>query len=358
MERYAVIMAGGAGLRLWPLSRQSKPKQFLNAGSDKCMLVQTIERIIEIIPADRCYVITNQCYESLTKDVVNGLVPLSNVILEPMSQNTAACITHAVLLMKKKHENGIVCCIPADGYVGNRNAYNSALKTACKAAELNKELVVIGIKPTYPETGYGYIKADMDKRQTNNKVFPVIQFLEKPDVHKAKEFVASGEYLWNSGILIGSMDVVLNKIKCYLPTLFEKLSEAVDSKDKKNSTSALKQAYREIQPISIDQGVLEKCKDILIVYGNFDWNDIGNLDALSKTMDTDSKGNAIKGSHIGIDTNNCVIYGSENLIATIGLENMIIVNMGDVLLICPREKAQEIKSLTEVLQHSGYKEYL
>jgi len=358
MERYAVIMAGGAGLRLWPLSRRNKPKQFLNAGSDKCMLVQTIERITKIIPAERCYVITNQCYKSMTRDVVKGLVPLSNIISEPLSRNTAACVTYAALLLKKRHESGILCCIPADGYISDSNAYNSAIKTGCEAAEINKALVVIGIKPRYPETGYGYIKVDMDQYRGKGIVLPVIRFQEKPDVNTAEGFVASGDYLWNSGILIGSMDVILNKIKCYLPTLFEKLSGAVEIKEKKNSTSALKQAYREIQPISIDQGVLEKCKDILIAYGNFDWNDIGNLDALGQTMDIDSEGNAVKGVHIGIDTNNCVIYGSDSLIATVGLQNMIIVNMGDVLLICPKEKAQEIKSLTEVLQHRGCKKYL
>jgi len=358
MQRYAVIMAGGAGLRLWPLSRRNKPKQFLNAGSDKCMLVQTVERITEIIPADGCYIITNQFYENMTRDVLKGLVPISNIILEPLSQNTAACITYAVLLLRKKHENGIVCCIPADGYVSNRNAYNSALRTACEAAEINKELVVIGIKPTYPETGYGYIKADMNKYRDKGIVFPVIRFLEKPDINTAKEFVASGEYLWNSGIFIASMDVILNNIENYLPILFEKLSAIVEIKENTNSTLALQQAYREIQAISFDQGVLEKCQDILMAYGDFDWNDIGNLDALGKTMDTDSQGNAVIGAHIGIETSNCVIYGNSSLIATVGLQNMIIVNTGDVLLICPKEKAQEIKYLTEVLQHSGYKKYL
>jgi len=353
LEKYAVIMAGGTGSRLWPLSREYKPKQFISAEGSKCMLVQTIERICEMIPAEKCFIITNKNLLDITQDTVRNLIPFSNIILEPMRKNTAACIAYASLLLKEKIGRGLLCFIPADGYVKSHIDYRTAIDHAYQAAENTNSLVMIGIAPSYPATGYGYIHIDTDTDSDEN-VFKVHRFIEKPDIDTAKKFIASGEFLWNSGILLGSIDTIIDNTRLFLPGHFEKIYQAIKHAEGQDFYAYIEKAYSEIQDISFDKGVLEKSKCIRVVKGYFDWDDIGSLDALSKTLSSDTMGNSIKGSHFGIDTSNSVIYNNEVLIATIGVENMIIVATKDATLVCPRDRAQDVKSLVEMLKLNGY----
>lgn len=357
MEKYAVIMAGGSGTRLWPLSRENRPKQYISIGTEKCMLLQTMERLNGVVSADKCYIVTNTGQKSLADDALQRLVPPSNIILEPLGKNTAACITYAVLLLKNNYENGLVCCIPSDSYIKDEENYKFTLKTAFREAENNNCIVVIGIPPSCPATGYGYIKADISQSEEKDNVFPVQQFLEKPCIEKAREFVSSGQYLWNSGIVIGTIDSILSHVKNFLPGLFHKLSETMNPLDAPEKDAALTKAFQEIESISFDQGVLEKSREIRVVKGDFGWSDIGSLDALDKVLDIDSMGNAVSGNHIGTETSNSVIYSENSLIATIGLENMIIINTGDVVLACPKERAQEIRGLVKLLRQHGYEKY-
>lgn len=359
MEKYAVIMAGGSGTRLWPLSRENKPKQYINIGSsEKGMLLQTVERLNGVISADKCCIVTNTDQKSMAIEALKDIIPHSNIILEPLRKNTAACITYAALLLKNKYKGGIMCCIPSDSYIKDEESYKSALNTACQEAESNNCIVVIGITPSYPATGYGYIKAGTGQSAVEDNVFPVLQFLEKPCIEKAKEFVSSGEYLWNSGIVIGTIDSILNNVKNFLPGLFHKLSEAVNLPGGSGNDVALKKAFQEIDNISFDHGVLEKSKEIRVVKGDFGWSDIGSLEALDKVFEVDSMGNAVSGNHIGTKTSNSIIYSGNSLVATVGLENMIIINTGDVILACPKERAQEIRELVELLRRDGYEKYL
>lgn len=356
MEKFVIIMAGGSGTRLWPLSREYMPKQFMCIEDDTCMLVKTIERAKEIVPADRCFIITNKNLLDTTWNTVKDLIPYSNIIPEPQKRNTAACIAYATLLLKERFGKGLLCFVPADGYVKDHKKYKEAIELAYTAAEKTDDMVIIGITPTYPATGYGYIQIDNDN--DSEKVLSVLKFIEKPDIDTAKSLIASGEFLWNGGILVGSIEAISRRIKNNLPDHFNKISEAVKHTDEENSTIYIERAYNEIQSISFDNGVLEKSEGIHAIKGSFDWDDIGSIDALSKTFKTDSEGNSIKGNHIGIETNNSVIASEDMLITTIGIENMIIACTKDAILICSRDKAQNIKELVEKLKCSEFRKLL
>jgi mannose-1-phosphate guanylyltransferase len=353
MEKYVVIMAGGSGTRLWPLSRETRPKQFICIDDGNCMLVQTIERMCEIVPADKCFIITNKNLQNITRSTVKDLIPYSNIILEPEKKNTAACIALATSILKERFGEGLVCFVPADGYVKDHKAYKDAIELAYITAERTKDLVIIGITPTYPATGYGYIEVNNDIDA--QRISSVLKFIEKPDLQTAKKLVSSGDFLWNGGVLVGSIAAILNSIKTFLPEHENKISEAVKHADEEDGTTYIEDAYTEIQNISFDNGVLEKNDSTHVVSGLFDWDDIGSIDALSKTLNSDADGNVIKGKYLGIDTSNSVIVsGEDTLIATIGIDNMIIASTKDAILVCPRNKAQDIKTLVEMLKINGY----
>lgn len=354
MEKYAVVMAGGSGTRLWPLSKESRPKQFISVYGDKSMLVQTVERLCEVVPSDKCFIITNRNLLDITWETVSNLIPYSNIIPEPEKKNTAACIAFASMLMKKKFGDGLLCFVPADGYVEDQTNYKKAIELAYLAAERTNSLVVIGIAPAYPSTGYGYIQIDAGPCNTEDGILKVLRFVEKPDLETAKRYVASEQFLWNAGIVAGSMDVIIDSIKKFLPKHFDKISEALKHLDEEDFSTYIENAYNEIQNISFDNGVLEKSSRIHAVRGAFDWDDIGSIDALSKTFNTDAMGNSVKGRHFGIDTSNSVICGDNTFIATIGVKNMIVAGTKEAVIVCPRDRAQDVKTLVEKLKLNGY----
>lgn len=352
MEKYAVIMAGGSGSRLWPLSRESKPKQFISIGNSQCMIQKTISRVNEVVPLENIFVITNKILSEITEKVLIDLLPASNIILEPSRKNTAACILYASLLMKQKFGDGLLCFVPADGFVKSLAGYRTALEQAYNAAQRTNHLVVIGITPTYPATGYGYIHIDKST-EADVASRPVDQFTEKPDPETAEKLVSSGEFLWNSGILAGSIDAILENTSRFLPEHYLKISAAVQT-DGQKAGAATEKAYEEISDVSFDIGVLEKSHAISAVIGNFDWDDIGNLDSLSKIFPTDEDGNQIEGNYCGLDTKNSVVYSDGALVSAIGVDNMIIASTKDAVLVCPRQRVQEIKALVDKLKANGF----
>lgn len=356
LDRFAVIMAGGAGSRLWPLSRESRPKQFIELCDGKCMLLQTIDRIREIVPYDKCFIITNKKLFDITKKTVGDIIPVSNIILEPMRKNTAACIAYATMVLKEKAGQGVLCFIPADGYVGEENSYRAAVGQACRAAEETNNLVVIGITPTYPSTGYGYIHIDGEK--VISGAYKVERFVEKPDHATAEKYMKSGDYLWNSGILVGTIEAILKNVKKYLPNHYDSLSRAVQTGDNGELPVSIENAFNKLENISFDNGVLEKCGDISAVKGNFDWDDIGSLGALPRVLGTDKDGNAINGSYCGIDTSDTIVCGNDMLVATVGVSNLVIAVTQDAVLVCPKDRVQDVKALVGRLKEKGLERYL
>jgi mannose-1-phosphate guanylyltransferase len=355
MEKVAVIMAGGAGKRLWPLSRESKPKQFISVDGGKTLLAQTTERIRELIPADKCFVLTNKNYLDLARVILKGLLPDSNILVEPLRKNTAACISYATLLFEKKFGEGLVCFIPADSYVRNKDDYLKAISQAYQAAESGNDLIVIGVNPTYPATGYGYIQVNPEERPDG--VSKVLQFKEKPSIEKAKEYVKSDKYLWNSGMVAGHLHVLVKGIRQFIPDHFEKISEALAHEDEADFPSLIETAFNELNDISFDHGVLEKSGNLLAVKGVFDWSDIGSLDALSIVIDKAEGNNSVLGNHLCIDTTDSIIYSADKLVTTIGLHNMIIVDAVDSIIVCPKDRAQDVKALVELLKKNGHEKY-
>lgn len=357
MQKYAVLMAGGSGTRLWPLSKEASPKQFIPIENDNSMLVQTINRLCKVVQPEQCFIITSRLLTDATKKIACEYIPEANILSEPDRKNTAACIAYATLLLKKRYKEGVLCFVPADGYVKDTKSYAEAMQLAFDTAEKNNSLVVIGVKPTYPAVGYGYIHVE-PVTGTDDKISKVLNFIEKPALEVAEKLVCSEDFLWNCGIVVGTIDAIIQSIKKYIPDHYYKLSEALEKEE--NETSAhIEKAYSEIQNISFDNGVLEKCaQSLYAVRAFFDWDDIGSIDALANTLESDSKGNMVKGRHIGINTSNSVIYGKDIAICTIDIDNMIVAGTKDEVLVCPRNKSQKIKILVDKLKQQGHEDLL
>jgi mannose-1-phosphate guanylyltransferase len=358
MEKYAVILAGGAGLRLWPLSRESRPKQFIMLDGNKSMLLQTLERIIELIPAENCYVVTNQRHLELAKETLKNFIPDTNILLEPLLKNTAACICYSTLLLEKKVDNALLCFIPADSYIRDKEKYLAAIRQAFDAAESGTELVIIGVKPTYPATGYGYIQVNWEEAEPMlNGATKVVQFKEKPTLSVAKQYIESKNYLWNSGMVAGQMKVLVHEMRQHIPGHVQEMTQALKHQDETDYDSVIEAVYHKLEDISFDNGVLERTNHLLAIGGEFDWNDIGSLEALSVVFDKDANNNALQGKHFGIDTTNSVIYAADSMVTTIGLDQMIIIDTGDSIIVCPKERAQDVKILVQMMKENGFDKY-
>ncbi|NLX77786.1 MAG: nucleotidyl transferase [Clostridiaceae bacterium] len=357
MQRFAVLMAGGSGTRLWPLSKEASPKQFIPVEDNCPMLIQTIKRLCRVVQPGQCYIITSRRLADITGKTAGEYIPRENILSEPDRKNTAACIAYATLLLKKKHKEGVLCFVPADGYVKDTENYAETLQLAFETAERTNGLVVIGVKPSYPADGYGYIHVE-PVTGTGDKASRVLNFIEKPSREAAEKLIRSDDYLWNCGIVVGTTDAIIRNVKEYLPAHYTKLSDALNKEDS-GVSDAVERAYGEIQSISFDNGVLEKCaRSLYAVRADFDWDDIGSIDALAKTLKADSDGNRVKGRHIGINTTNSVIYGKDIAICTIDVDNMIVAGTKDEVLVCPRNKSQRIKDLVEKLKQQGHEDLL
>jgi len=259
------------------------------------------------------------------------------------------------MAISEQRGRGVFCFVPADGYVKETESYRDAILQAFEAAERKSELVVIGIVPVYPATGYGYMRVDRDPDKESSKVY---EFTEKPNKKTAKRMIKSGKYLWNGGILLGLADVIIKNVETYLPGHFKPLRDATQHMGEKDYPARIREAYSQLGDISFDYGVLEKTQGIYAVKGHFDWDDVGSLDALSRTLNKDENGNAVQGRHFGIDTDNNVIYSEGMLITTIGMHHMIVAATNDAIIVCPRDRAQEIKPLVEKFGSSGLDEFM
>ncbi|WP_094549477.1 mannose-1-phosphate guanylyltransferase [Petroclostridium xylanilyticum] len=357
MNRYAVIMAGGGGTRFWPLSRQTTPKQVLNISGNDVMINETIKRYDGIIPFEHSFIVTNQVQEKLIKDVLLEYVPHDNILVEPAARNTAPCIIYAALVLMKKYGDGVMCVFPSDHYITDGQGFTNILEKAAVLAEQTDKLITIGIKPTFPSTGYGYINFNKYKPYGED-VFEVLEFVEKPNFDKAKQYIASGNYLWNSGMFVWKVSVIIENFKRFLPRIYDRIREFTEFIGTDKEKEVLEQIYPTLQNISIDFGIMERSNEVLVIPGDFGWNDVGSWDALGAIFPPDENGNIVRADYVGVDTKNCIVYGSGRLIATVGLENMIIVNTDDALLVCPKDKAQDVKKIVDRLKEEKRTEYL
>ncbi|MGI5857832.1 MAG: mannose-1-phosphate guanylyltransferase [Tepidanaerobacteraceae bacterium] len=360
MKMYGVIMAGGGGTRFWPLSRVTAPKQFLNITGEDSMINDTIKRIKDIIPQERIIIVTNKAQEKMLNKVIQEDVPKENVLIEPVGRNTAACVGYAAMVIKKRCGDAVMGVFPSDHYIKNVDEFKRVLNSASSIAESTEKLITMGITPTYPSTGYGYIKYDKERPITSEDkiAYEVVEFVEKPDVPKAKAYMESGNYLWNSGMFVWKTSVILKNFRRFLPRLYrniEKIEPSIDTPDEKNTVEEI---YPVLQSISIDYGVMERSDEVVVIPGDFGWNDVGCWDSLGSVFPPDENGNITKGDFVDIETRNSIIYSNGRLVAAVGLENMIVVETSDALLVCPKEKAQDVKKVVEHLEKIGRKELL
>lgn len=355
---YGVIMAGGKGTRFWPRSREKKPKHLLEIFGGKSLLRETFERIRPMVPAEKILVVTGR---GQARDVCFQLPEISkgNILVEPVGRNTAPCIGLAALHVRRSDPEGIMLVLPSDHYIGDGKAFISALRTAGRVAAEQGGLVTVGVKPTGPETGYGYVeKGEKTAGRRNKNVFRAKSFREKPDVRTAKAFVRSGRFLWNSGIFAWKAAAVLEAVRLFLPELHGGLLEIDGALGSRREKNVVENVYRRIDPVSIDYGVMEKSRDVFIVEGDFKWSDAGSWDALWELLPGDEKGNVTSGEVVVHDAKKSFVYSPDKLVALLGVEDLIVVDAKDCLLICRRGLSQDVRKIVDDLEKRGMKHYL
>lgn len=351
MKRIAVIMAGGGGTRFWPLSRLARPKQLISLTSDKPMINETVDHYESVVLRQDTYIVTNREQEALMSELLYPDIDRNHILAEPMGRNTAPCILYAALVLKKMYGDTLMAVLPSDHYIADLKEYRRILKLAFDTAESTDRIVTIGLWPTYPTTGFGYIRfSDTPVDGASGEVRNLLRFVEKPELLRAKEYVNSGRYLWNSGMFVWKTSVILDAFREYMPELYGQMLGVYDSLCTGSEREAIAGIYPQLKSESVDYGIMEKAENVLVIPAEFGWNDVGTWDALDEISEPDQDGNVIRGDHLGVDSHNCIIYGEKRLIATVGVENLIIVDTGDALLVCDKDHTQEVKSVVEELK--------
>lgn len=354
----AVIMAGGRGERFWPRSRTAKPKQFLNLIGDKTMLQLAVERVEGLVGTAGTYIVAGAEFKDIILEQVPHL-PEGNVIIEPFGRDTAAAIGLAALVLGRDKPREVMIVLPADHYVGNVSRFREVLKGATAAAERGEHIVTLGIEPNRPETGYGYIqRGKLFDTFAGVPAYRAERFLEKPGYDRALEFVSSGDYLWNSGMFIWRVDLIFKLMEKHIPQMAKGLKEVAGTVDTERYPEVLERVYSELPRLSVDYGILERADNVLVMPGDFGWDDIGSWTALARYADKDGSGNVLEGEGVLIDTRETYVFSPGKIAAVLGVEDLLIVNEKDSLLVCPRSRAQEIKRVVQALKDKGLDEVL
>ncbi len=356
MKKTALIMAGGRGERFWPRSRQSLPKQFLSLTDDKKTMLQlTVERILPLVAMEDIFIVTNRGYRELVRAQLPEL-PEGNILCEPVGKNTAPCIGLGAVHIAKKYGDAVMMVLPSDHLIKYTSLFLNTLSDACEVAEQGGNLVTLGIAPDCPETGYGYIK--FQPEQTLGRAFAVEKFVEKPDLETAKAYLASEQYLWNSGMFIWKTSTILDNLQAHLPETYAGLCKIREAIGTPVEEQVLEREFQGFRAESIDYGVMEKARDIYILSGAFGWDDVGSWLAVSRIKRSNELGNVVEGNVVTVDTRDTIIQGGGKLIAAVGLEDMIVVDSEDALLICEKAHAGDIKKVLENLKICNRREYL
>lgn len=356
MKKTALIMAGGRGERFWPKSRKNMPKQFLSLTDDgKTMIQLTVERILPLVALEDIFIATNRDYMQLVRQQLPDL-PEENILCEPVGRNTAPCIGLGAVHMEKKYGDAVMIVLPSDHLIKYNTIFLNTLSDACETAEQGDNLVTLGITPDSPETGYGYIRFQLDK--TLGRAFAVERFVEKPDLETAKEYLASEQYLWNSGMFIWKVSTILENLERYLPETGAGLRRIGEAIGTDMAVQVLEKEFQAFLSESIDCGVMEKAKHIYTLTSAFGWDDVGSWPAVGRIKKSNEFGNVVDGNVVTVETRNTIIQGDSRLIAAVGLESMIIVDARDALLVCDKNHAGDIKRVLENLKICNRTEYI
>ncbi|MEI7978288.1 MAG: mannose-1-phosphate guanylyltransferase [Bacteroidota bacterium] len=347
-NNYAIIMAGGVGSRFWPASRSTYPKQFLDIlGTGKTLMQQTYERFLKAFLPENIFIVTNEAYEGLVKEQLPNM-PEDRILGEPTAKNTAACIAYASAKIHKLNTHAACIVAPSDHLILDEVKFLGYVEEALNYAHKNPSLITLGIRPSRPDTGYGYIQFIEDS--TTNNIHKVKTFTEKPTLEIAETFIESGDFLWNAGIFIWSISSIKKAFKQHLPEQYDIFENAGQSFFTKDEGATIKAFYEQCRSISIDYGIMEKAENVFVIPSEFGWSDLGTWTSLYEIMPKDDNGNAIKGKNVMLyDVSNCLINKAEALgnkiIAIKSVKDLIIVDTPDVLLICDKNKEQEVKQI-------------
>lgn len=355
MKIYAVIMAGGIGSRFWPRSKVKTPKQLLKIFGVKTMIQETVGRLKGIIENEDIYIITNKIQK---EEIVKQLpeIPNENIIEEPFGKNTAVCIGLASIIIKNKQKDAVTIILPADHIIKDIDEFHKTLKNAAGFASSSNGLITIGISPSRPETGYGYIQIDENVVRSN--IFKVSAFAEKPNYATAVRFLESGDFFWNSGMFIWRTSSILNEMKLYMPDLYEGLKEIEKELYTSKYEATLNRVYGQLKNISIDYGIMEKSNNVYLTKGAFTWSDVGSWEEVYQLSDKNSDGNVAIGNIFTDMTVDSYIYSPDKFTAIMGVENLIVINTKDALLVCRRDQTQEVKKIVNHLKLNKLTEHL
>ncbi len=357
---YCVIMAGGIGSRFWPLSKTSKPKQFLDIlGTGKSLLQETFSRFEKICPVQNIYIVTNAAYKDITLEQLPQ-ISSDQVLLEPLRKNTAPCIAFASYKIQKINPNAVIAVAPSDHLILKVDEFTKTIIEGLDFASKNNALLTLGVKPSRPETGYGYIQINAEENGMGHNLYKVKTFTEKPNIELANVFFESGEFYWNSGIFIWSVSSILEAFDNYLSDVNYLFKNKYELFNTKNEDSAIENIYAECKSISIDYGVMEKANNVYVLCSDFGWSDLGTWGSLYEHSKKDKNKNAINAKNIFIyDSKNCIINMPENkLIVLQGLDDYVIAESNNVLLICKKEDEQEIKQYVNDVKRAKGESYI
>lgn len=353
-NQYVAIMAGGIGSRFWPVSRTAYPKQFLDIlGIGRTLIQGTFDRFSKFIPVSNIYIVTSEEYRHIVAEQLPD-IPAENIICEPSRKNTAPCIAYISFKLAALNPQGSLICAPADHIILDDTAFNKVCLEAMDFVVKHRALITLGIKPSYPNTGYGYIQ--FEQQPVSDNVFQVKTFTEKPNLEIAKTFLQSGDFLWNAGIFVWQIKNIVEAFEKYLPEMAELFVAESGHFNKPGEKEAIGRIYPQCTNISIDYGIMEKADNVYIIPSSFGWSDLGTWNSAYDNMEHDYLGNAAAGKQIMvIDSTRCMVHvPNDKLVLLQGLDDFIVVDTKDVLLICKKEKEQEIKEyVAEVKRNKG-----
>jgi mannose-1-phosphate guanylyltransferase len=358
MKVIPLLLAGGEGTRFWPLSRKNSPKQVLNLSGRNTLIAEAVQRFENFSPISDMHIVTT---EDQARQIANALADgIGNdiqYILEPVQRGTSACVLMSAMKIMKKYGDCILCVAPSDHFITDHTGFCNTVSAAIACAEEHDKIVTLGIQPTFPATGYGYIRCDYSAQ--HEKAYEVREFIEKPIASIAKVFVQSGDYFWNSGIFVFKLSVILDSFQRFLPRMYDAMMiwyafEGSPEQEK----HIFNDTYSSLQNISLDYGIIERSNHVYMIPANIGWSDIGSWDSLGALFPPDESGNIVRAQTVNIETKNCVLYSENALIATIGVEDLIIVSCEDALMVCAKSKAQRVKELVDQMKAKNLHEFL
>ncbi len=353
-----VIMAGGKGERFWPLSRTTKPKQLINFVGKESLLEESINRIKPMVKGNRILISTTEELINPIRKVIPRF-PKENILAEPMSRNTAPCLSMANVYAQKFDKDPTIVVLTSDHLIWDKNRFREAVKAAVKKAEEEECLVTFGIVVERPDTGFGYIKrAKRVKGDYPVPVYKVEKFVEKPDSKKAREYMKSKMYFWNSGMFVWKASSLKKAFKKFSPPLYDYMEKFSKYIGKKNEKTMLRRMFYELPTISIDYAIMERANNVYVVEGDFGWDDIGSWNALKRIYAPDENENVFIGDVLDIDSKNVTVFSNNSVVATLGLKDLVIVSTKDAILVCPKNRCQDVKLIVKLLREKGYNDLL